>query len=348
MEKFLALGMALFAALPATTNYQLNSYGFGSGGTAGSSTATYSLEGTSGEFSGQTGSTTNYSAKPGFVQTQQANVPKVSSIDTNGGLYYNRLHFVIDPQGNPSDATFLVAVSSDGFSTDTKYLQTDGTLSASLLLADYQTYAAFGSSGGSLITGLLPATTYTIKIKATQGKHSESAFGPTSALPTAAQTITFNLVTSNQSVPPFSVDLGSLTSGAISTTAQTINTSFSTNAASGGDVYINGQNSGLLSSSTGYKINAVSTDLTGVGEGFGAQNSSITQTSGGPFSVVSPYSVTGTNVGIVDTTTRSLYSATAPVTGGAGVLLLKAKSASTDIAASDYQEVLTFTAAANF
>ncbi|MDB5170328.1 MAG: hypothetical protein JWO35_22, partial [Candidatus Saccharibacteria bacterium] len=94
MEKFAVLGVLVFAALPATSNYRLNSYGFGSGGTAKSSTATYSLEGISGELSGQSASTATASTKPGFVESQQANVPKLVSIDNNGGQYYNKLHFV--------------------------------------------------------------------------------------------------------------------------------------------------------------------------------------------------------------------------------------------------------------
>src|SRR3954470_5875384 len=85
---------AALAALPSTTNYQLNSYGFGSGGTANSGTSNYSLEGITGEVSGQTANTSNYQTKPGFNETQQANVPKVTL--TNPSNYYDKLKFVID------------------------------------------------------------------------------------------------------------------------------------------------------------------------------------------------------------------------------------------------------------
>jgi len=338
----------LFAALPATSNYQLNSYGFGSGGTVSSQTATYSLEGTTGELTGASGSTANATTKPGFVETQQANVPKLSALDNNGGEYYNKLHFVINEQGNPTDATYLIAVSNDNFVADTKYLQPDGTLHATVSLSDYQTYSAWGGSSGSLIIGLSPSTTYTVKLKATQGKFTESAYGPTSSQATAAPSLTFDLVTSTQSSAPFSVDLGTLTAGNINTTGSTINTSLTTNGASGGDVYIVGKNGALSSSSTGSQISAVTNDLASLSKGFGAQNSSVSQTSGGPYSVASPYNVSGTNVGIVGANNRSLYTSTSPVTGGLGVLLLKAKSATNDVAASDYQEVLTFIAAGNF
>lgn len=345
---WLFVGLSLFAALPATSNYKLQSYGFGSGGTGSSSTATYSLEGTAGELSGQTGSTANAAAKPGFIQTEQANVPKLASLDNNGGQYYNKLHFVIDPQNNPSDATYLVAVSTDNFATDIRYVQTDGTLTSVLSTALYQTYSAWGGSSGSVMIGLQSSTTYYVKLRATQGRFTESAYGPVSSQATAAPSLTFNLVTSAQATPPFSINLGSLTAGSIVTSADTINTTLTTNGTSGGDVYVKGQNGGLTSAIAAATITSQTADLTSASQGFGAQNSSVGQTSGGPYTVVSPYNGGGANVGIVSGTIRSLYTSTAPVTGGNGALLLKAKVTTTNIAANDYQEILTFIAAGNF
>lgn len=350
MEKLAVLGVLVFAALPATTNYRLNSYGFGSGGTAKSSTATYSLEGISGELSGnpQTATGGLYGSKPGFIETQQANVPKLASLDNNGGIYYNKLHFVIDSQNNPTDATYLVSVSTDNFASDIRYVQSDGTLSNTLSTTQYRSYAGWGGSGGSLMIGLLPSTSYSVRLRATQGQFTESAYGPITTQATAAPSLTFSLVTSASPSPPYIANLGTLTAGNISPPSDSITTGFTTNGTTGGSVYISGQNGGLLSGSTGYKINSVSNDLTSLSEGFGAQNSSISSSSGGPYSVASPYNVSGTNVGIVSAITRSLYSSNTPVGGGTGVLVLKAKSATTDIAASDYQEILTFVAAGNF
>jgi len=349
MRRLALFGLTLFfATLPATSNYELNSYGFGSGGTADSQTTTYSLEGNSGELNGQPSSTTNASGKPGFIQTEQANVPQLSDLDNDGGIYYNKLHFIIDNQHNPTDATFLISVSTDDFATVTDYLQPDGTLSTTLNTSDYQTYSAWGGSSGSFIIGLLPSTTYYVRLRATQGKFTESAYGPISSQATAGPTISFNLQTSSGPTPPYTVSMGTLVAGTITSGGQTINTTFSTNGASGGDVYITGLNGGLHSSSQSHTITSASNDLSTVSDGFGAQNSSINQTSGGPYSVVSPYNGTGTVVGIVNSTTRSLYTSSNPVTGGAGVLALMAKAASTDVAATDYKETLTFTASANF
>ncbi len=341
----------LFAALPATSTYKLNSYGFGSGGTANSGTATYSLEGQAGDLNGTPNSTATYSVKSGFVQTQQAHVPTVS-LSTDGGLDYNKLRLTLSPDSHdPSDAKYLVAVTTTSTSnmdsaSGIKYVQSDGTLSSSLSLSDYQTAATWASN--NYIIGLTPSTTYYVAARSTQGKFTESAYGPVVNLATVAPSITFGLSTSNQSTPPFSIDLGTLQAGSINSSSQTINTSLTTNAASGANVYVGGKNGGLLSASTGYKINAVSSDLASVNEGFGAQNTSLTQTSGGPLSVVSPFNGSSNIVGLISTTLQSLYTSTAPVSGGTGTLNLKAKAASKDVAASDYQEILTFVAAGNF
>lgn len=356
MKRVWITGVLLLAALPATSNYQLQSYGFGSGGTANSQTSTYSLEGISGELSGQPTATVTQSsnAGTGFVTDMQASVPKLLSSDNGSGIYYNKLHFVIDnTQGSagnlaPSDTKYLISVSlgtavagapTSEFTTPL-YLHPDGTLSSTYGVSDYQTYSAFGSAAGSTIIGLNQNTHYYIHLKATQGARSESGYGPITDQPTAPATLSFSLAIN-------AVTLGSLSAGTVTPASQTISSSFATNGASGGDVYIRGKNGGLLSGSTGYRINTVSNNLTSVVEGFGAQGS-ITGGSSPGYTVTGQYGTTGTTVGSISTTASSLYSSTSPIATGNAVLGLLAKAASTDIAANDYQEVLTFTAAANF
>lgn len=307
MWKAFLYSMALFAAFPATTNYQLNSYGFGSGGVANSGTSTYSLEGSSGDLSTTNATNGTTSTKTGFVQTEQANVPKLQSLDNNGGLYYNRLHFVIDKQGNPTDAKYLIAVSTDNFASNSSYLQPDGTLSATLSLSDYQTYSSWGGSSGSLIIGLNPSTTYSVRLKATQGKYTESAYGPSTSQATAGSaSIVFGLVTSNQSTPPLSIGMGLLDAGSIVTSAQTINTSLTTIGTTGGEIYVRSSNGGLRSASTNYKITSASADLGAASEGYGGQSAGTSQSSGGPLTVSTPYNGTSGSVGIIDSTLRTV------------------------------------------
>ncbi len=338
--KWIILGLALFAQLPATSNYQLNSYGFGSGGTANSTTANYALEGISGEASGQTSSTANYSVKPGFIETQQANVPKVSAFTNGGGTYYNKLHFVIDQQSNPSDALYALSISTDNFSSDVKYVKSDLTVGGTLNLSDYQTYTTWGGASGADIIGLLPNTTYYLKIKATQGKFTESGYGPVSSASTVNPSLSFSLSTN-------SLSLGSLIAGTVIDAPTTIDITFATNATSGGDVFISGISGGLYSTLASFTIASASADLTAASRGFGAQVTS-TGASSGTFSSVSPYNGAANNVGITDSTIRRIITASAPVVGGTGSVLIKAKSSSTDPAANDYTETITMLASASF
>src|ERR1700729_3626803 len=98
MSRYALWGLTVFlATLPATSTYKLNSYSFGNG-TASTKTTTYSLEGASGDLNGQSATTSNAGGQPGFIQTEQANVPQLSDLDNNGGIYYNKLHFILDNQ----------------------------------------------------------------------------------------------------------------------------------------------------------------------------------------------------------------------------------------------------------
>jgi len=341
------LGLLLFAALPATTNYELNSYGFGSGGGTGS-TSNYALEGKTGEISGQTSATANYKILPAYIGTRQANVPKLTSLDNNGGVYYNKLHFVIDTQGNPTDAKFALEISTDNFASDTRYVKNDLTIGTTLTTADFQTYAVWGGAGGANVIGLAYGIPYWVKVSATQGNYTQSAYGPSSSATTASPSITFNLTTTSQANPPFSVGIGPLIAGSVGTSADTINLGLTTNAVSGANLYILSKNSGLNSASTASSIASASADLGSVSTGYGAQSSSASQSSGGPLTALSPYNGASNIVGIVDNSNRGLYTSAGPITSGVASLFLKAKAASTVVAANDYSDILTVVAAGNF
>ncbi|CAN5379508.1 hypothetical protein BH10PAT3_BH10PAT3_3020 [soil metagenome] len=340
LMKWLTTGLVIFAALPATTTYQLNSFGFGSGGTANSTTSNYALEGITGEVSGQTSATATYSAKPGFVETQQAHVPKLTSLDNASGLYYNKLHFVIDQQGNPNDALYAISISTDNFVADTKFIKNDFTVTPTLSLTDYQTYTTWGGGSGGDIIGLLPNTLYYVRLKATQGTFTESGYGPVSSATTASPSLSFSISTNALTLP-------SLIAATVVDAPATIDVTFATNATSGGDVYINGLNSGLISVKTGFTITSATADLTPATRGFGAKVTT-TGASSGTFSSVSPYNGVSNNIGLTDVTIRRILTASAPVIGGTGSVLLKAKSAASDPSSNDYTETLTMLASASF
>lgn len=338
--KWLFGGLILFAALPSTSNYQLQGFGFGSGGTANSSTANYSLEGSSGDLYSQTGQTANYVLKPGFIQAQQANVPKIAALDNGSGVYYNKLHFVIDQQNNPSDALYALSISTDNFGSDIRYVKNDLTVGSSLNITDYKTYAAWGGASGSNIIGLLPNTTYYLKAKATQGKFTESGYGPSQNAATVNPYLTFSVSTSNLAI-------GNLYAATVVDAPQTINLSLGTNASSGAVVYIGSLNNGLKSLLSGTTITSSTGDLTALSRGYGAQVTATSATTGSIGSS-SPYNSSANNVGIVDSFLRQIMLAPGPVTGGTGSILMKAKSATTDPIAADYTDTLTTVATASF
>lgn len=338
-------GLLLFFALPASTNYQLQDFGYGGGGTAGSASSNYSIEGIAGEQSDDQLSGTTYDLGPGLEFTNQADVPSAPTF-TNPSNYYNKLKIVLNPGSNPSDTKFAIAISADNFASDTRYVQSDDTVGSALGSEDYQTYANWGGASGELIIGLLANTTYTVKVKAMQGAFTETGYGPTASAATISPTLTFDIdvaaTDTDNSVT--TLDIGSLLAGTVVDSAEKVWVDFVTNGESGGRVYVYGSNAGLSSTRAAYTISAVTGNLTALTEGFGAQGSTATN----GLSEATLYDQTGNTVGTVDTSIREIFTASAPTTSGRGSFLLKAKSSAVTPAASDYTETLTVIASASF
>lgn len=340
--------LSVFASLPSTTNYELNSYGFGSGGAANTSTSTYSLEGITGELSGTPPATSNYTTNPGFIQTQQANVPKVTL--SNPSNYYDKLKFVIDQQGNPSDALYALQIStSSNFSSGVNYIKSDDTVGGTLTLADYQTYMTWGGSSGANVIGLSPNTTYYVRAKATQGEFTESAYGPAGSASTANQSISFCLYTSdgNCSSSSRATSFSGLVAGSVSTASNNIEVDFGTNADSGGNVYIYSTGALTSASRPGTPIDSApvgtADDLSSLTKGYGA----VVTT---PVSMIPqpPYLSSGNLAGSLSTTIQTILKASAPVSSTGNVIQLKAKADNLTNAASDYTDTITIIVAASF
>ncbi|MEX2054583.1 MAG: hypothetical protein WD972_00235 [Candidatus Andersenbacteria bacterium] len=349
VSRFSAMTLIGILALPASTNYKLQGFGFGSGGTADSNSTNYRLNAITGEVSDDETASANYVVGPGLNFTQQADVPPAPSF-TNPENYYDKLLLVIAPGPNPSDALFAVAISDDDFVT-TEYVQSDGTVGATLGSEDYQTYAAWGGGSGENVIGLEADTTYKVKVKAMHGDFTETGYSATATAATVSPQLTFDIdvsATDTDTSPPYTIALSDLTAGSVITSAEKIWVDLSTNGNSGGTVYVVGSNAGLQSSHTAYTIASASANLTAASEGFGAQGSTATQSSGGPFSIAAAYNLSSENVGVTDTTIRDIFTTANPITAGRGSFLVKAKSSSVTPAAADYTETLTLIAAALF
>ena len=347
---FVTMGLVTLFAQSSSTTYRLDSYGIGSGGSAGSQSTTYKSYTISGQTSTAPGSTsTTYEQQSGVPSTHTANVPAAPNM-TNPANYYNKLHIVLDTGGNPTDAKFAIAISTNGFST-TQYVQSDNTVGGTLGAEDWQAYATWGSATGVDIIGLSSNTTYSVKVKATRGLYTEAEYSAVDTAATVGQSLTFDIDVSasdTETGPPYTTNFGSLLPGTVTDSPQRIWVDFDTNGTTGGYVFIASTNTGLQSVATGGTITSATGDLSSLGAGFGAKSMSATQGGGGPLTVQSPYNGASNNIGILNSTLTQVYSATAATTAGRGSLVLKAKSQTSTPAGNDYTATLTLVAAAGF
>ena len=333
--------------LPASTTYELHDAGFGSGGVGVAESGTYGMTGISGEISVQKGIGTLYNLGPGLQYTRQSNVPSAPTF-SNPSNHYNKLKFVLDTGGNPTDTLFVIAISTDDFAT-TSYVQANGTIGAS---AVYQTYADWGGASGEFVTGLAPSTTYKIKVAAVQTKYTETEYSATSTASTTAPSLSFDIDVSasdSETSAPYTVAFGTLATGSVTTATDKVWLDLASNAEGGGFVYVYGAGTGLTSIAAGHTIPSVTANLAVTSEGYGMRVDYVTQSAGGPLVAVSPYDGSAENVGVIDTTSRTvLSSSSAPITAGRGSFLLKASTDTMTPAASDYTETLTVVASATF
>jgi hypothetical protein len=344
----LALVM-LFVAPVSSTNYKLDEYSFGGGGTDQTSSTNYSIEGINKDTAENQLESANYQLGPELLFAQMANVP--TGTLSNDADWYNKLKLIINTAGNPSDTTYAVAISIDNFAT-TRYIQSDFTVGDTLGLEDWQTYTAWGGASGVTIVGLQADTTYYIKVKSQQGDFTEGPWGPVATASTNPPNISFDIDVSaidEETSSPYAVDLGELEPGNVVTGSDYIWLDLATNAEGGANIFARGENGGLHSLRTSHTIPSNSTNLATANEGFGLQVSSVAQSSGGPLVADPPYNGSNDVVGAISTSYESLLSAIgSPIVGGRGSV--HAKAIITDItpAANDYEELLTLIAVATF
>jgi len=324
------------SAGPSSTNFELQNYSFGSGGTDTSfSSANYRLFGT-----------IDYKSDSGLIYLLQSGVPAAPTLSNNDSRYYDKLHLTINysiSYGSiPSDILFAVAVSTDNFVADTKYVQADQTLSTNPV---WQSYTTWGGATGLNILNLTKDTIYYAKVASKQGNFTQSPFGPTATLPTAEDnTLSFDLLTTT-------MNLGNLIPGSVITSPTEAEINITTNSNSGALVYIYGTNAGLKSINAGnYTISTVSTneDLSGLSQGYGLRGTTTAQTSGS-LVIEEPYNGSGNIVGPIDTQKRILFSTNdAAIDSGIGKFEILAKSSLLTPPASDYADTITIVAAGTF
>jgi hypothetical protein len=334
---FIMAAGLLFASFSSSSTYSLKSYSVGPGGTNSAASSTYQTQSNVGEQSNGSSSSTTYTSHNGAIQAEQLNVPVAPTLSNGSNTYYNMLNFTINTTNEPSDATYAVAVSTTSNFATTNYIQ------ASDLLGSGQVYQAcnvsgWGTSCSDNLGGLAVNTTYYFKVAAMEGKFTNTEFGAVASISTVNPSITF-------SVSPSSYGFGTFVPNVV-VTSTNLSFTFATNAVSGGNVYVSGQNGGFKSSA--HTIAAVSANLATQSEGFGVQGTNPGESSGGPLSVVSPYNGTGNTVGIESSNPANIFTTSNPIVGGIANANVQVKAAYTDPTSGSYQEVLTFVASASF
>ena len=355
---FISLFLGFFAARipfvyagPTSANYELKQFGFGGGSVDNASSTNFNLNGILAEESISNLSSTNFKVNAGLNFTYLANVPPAPTF-TNPDSYYNKLKIVINTGSNASDAKYAIAISSDNFASDTRYVQNDNTVGSTLGSEDWQTYTNWGGASGVNIIGLSPNTTYTVKVAVKKGNFTQTGFGPTAQAATIGSTLSFDIDVASTDIetsPPYNLSIGDLAAGSVITATNKIWVDLTTNGTGGGTVYVYGTNNGLLSTQTSSTITSATADLSAVSTGYGAKSSNLAQSSGGPMEAVTPYNGTGENVGVLDTSKRIIFDSSAqPVTSGRAAFQVKAKASTVTVAASDYTDTLTVVASATF
>jgi hypothetical protein len=335
---------------PNSTNYQVIDYGFGAGGSTSLSSSNYLFQGIVGETETASASSTNYMTWPGLTYTLQPGVPAAPTFtNTTPATYYNKLSLSINQGNNLSDTTYAISVSTDAFVNDIKYVQADNTLGAKPV---WQTYAIWQPSANPvIIVGLAPGTTYYARIAAGRGNFTQGSFGPAVPAATINPTFTFGLQTTNQAVPPYTVGIGAVNPGQVLTSWQKITATITTNANTGGTVYISDTNAGLKSVSGGnYVITSAQNDLDsgGVTQGYGARGVSVSASTGS-MELLSPYNLGGNNVGPLATTKKPIAdSFSAPIGGGTVNFELKVKASTSTPPETDYSDTITVVGSGSF
>lgn len=308
-------------------------------------------------------SSTSYSMGTGIANEIMANVPGIGCFEATGttticagwtgaeqecgeGSCYDRARFEIDPQNNPTDALYSVQIREVGTNAwyyidgSTNLLETE----ASHDINDYLTKASWETPIFNVL-GLLYGVSYELRASALNGDFTESGYGATASATTALPSLIVDLDVSDigsETDGPYSISMGTLSTSGVTTGLDLLWLDLGTNAQSGMNVYIQGQNDGLLSDSS-YLIASNTENLAVQSEGYGVQVSSVAEASLGPLTIASPFNGVGENVGGVSITPLAIFNTTSePISGGRASVSMKAKIKA-DTPAGKYTDQLTFT-----
>lgn len=344
-----------------STNYQVEDSTFDGGGESSSSTNYSSRDSIGSEAETGNSNSTNYKNPSGFQPGAYPGIPATPTLTNTGGTLYNSLDFVVATgNGQQSDTTYAIAISSDNFAT-TQFIQTDDTVGNN---EAWQTYSGWNSGTGERVTGLLASTTYKIKVKASFGTgsnaaDSESGYSPEASATTSAPSIVVSIagvssgvlvggLTTTDTSTSTTMGYGSLTigDGSPNIAAQTV--TVTTNATGGytatvqqdGDLRTNVGDSIPVVSGTNASPAAFGTGVTTGRFGYHTTDSTLCTGTTGRFSSDDTYAA-------LTLAPYEIACSTGPVTNEATSIVYKLVIGSLQ-EAGNYQNILTYIATATY
>jgi hypothetical protein len=318
----------------------------------------------------------NYKLEVGTGYTFEANTPSISYFSATdstmqdlcgyGGCYWAAF-FTIDAEGNPSDTLYLVEISDDNWVTTYYVDGSSHAMTSSKDINDYLTKATWDAS--PYVAGLDIGTEYKIRARALNGDFSETEAGPDATATTAVpqQYLDINIAgnTWHSTDAPYSIELGEISKTSVTTASNYIWIDYGTNGWGGGTISIRDEYNGLYSTSNSSTIDSQSEDLSLENDGFGIKvdTSKRLPASGQPgyLRESTTYDTTGSDeVGAISTTPTTILCSIeesggncstgtgSPINEGRSALWIKAKSSFTTPSATDYTDIITFSAIGSF
>lgn len=287
----LLIPVTVLAQTMNSGTYNIENSTFDGGGEPSSSTNYSSRDSIDGIETGDANSTT-YVNPSGFQPGAYPGIPSQPTLTNTGGTLYNSLDFVVATgNGQQSDTTYAIAISSDDFAT-TYFIQTNDTLGAN---EAWQTYSGWNSGTGERVTGLSPSTTYKIKVKASYGSGSDAADSESGYSQEASATT---------SAPSLTMALSGVSSG-VSIAGLTTTVTSSANAVGYGSLTIGDGNPNVAAQGVTVTTNATGGYTTTV-----RQDQDLTSSNGDTIATVSGTNTTPAAFGTGVTTGRFGYHTT--------------------------------------
>ena len=278
----------------------------------------------------------------------------------NEGLNQSEVEALYNSQAsvvNPPDTLYAIAISTDNFVSDLRYLDASTFFPESANshnIHDFMTKSAWETETFNA-RGLDINTTYYLRAFALKGDFTQTDFGPIKSAITAVGSLFFDIDVAGstgyttENSPPYSISFTGayrLLAGLSAVTAENrIWMDAETNSGGGFAIVMSGQYGGLYSPTTTQTITSATANLDSVLSGFGLQSEYIDYDNSSPFfgdiTATANYSGSLNSVGIVSTTHNKVYDGNGPIVGGRLALRVIAKPGNSHTPSNDYQETIT-------